>query len=56
MKKLVVLLAAMAACVTAGAWNYRNFVVDAVQYIEKGRKSPSRCACPIMWDRESISW
>lgn len=38
MKKFMLLLAAMAACVTAGAWNYRNFVVDAVQYIEKGKE------------------
>ena len=34
----MVLLAAMAVCVTASAWNYRNFVVDAVQYIEKGKE------------------
>ncbi len=38
MKKIMVLLAAMAVCVTASAWNYRNFVVDAVQYIEKGKE------------------
>ena len=38
MKKLMFLLAAMAVSVTAGAWNYRNFVVDAVQYIEKGKE------------------
>ena len=38
MKKFMFLLAAMAVSVTAGAWNYRNFVVDAVQYIEKGKE------------------
>jgi thiol-disulfide isomerase/thioredoxin len=32
------LLAAMAACVTAGAWNYRNFVVDDVESIENGKE------------------
>ena len=36
MKKFMFLLAAMAACVTAGAWNYRNFVVDDVESIENG--------------------
>lgn len=38
MKKIMVLLAAMAVCMTASAWNYRNFVVDAVQSIEKGKE------------------
>ena len=38
MKKFMFLLAAMAACVTAGAWNYRNFVVDDVESIENGKE------------------
>ncbi|MBP5538806.1 MAG: TlpA family protein disulfide reductase [Bacteroidales bacterium] len=38
MKKFMFLLAAMAVSVTAGAWNYRDFVVDAVQSVEKGKE------------------
>ncbi len=42
MKKFMFLLAAMAACVTAGAWNYRNFVVDDVESIENGKEITQR--------------
>ena len=38
MKKFMLLLAAMAMCMTAGAWNYLNFVVDAVRHIQKGQE------------------
>ena len=42
MKKFMFLLAAMAACVTASAWNYRNFVVDDVESIENGKEITQR--------------
>ena len=38
MKKLMAFLAAMAVCVTANAWKYHDFTVDAVQSIDKGKE------------------